>query len=355
MYDLIKAVLTPFLPLSIIEIIDSYQYKFNNIRTAIFSNIQQVVELPINKIATVTIDNKIIVYDTNLNIILYTIEAINNVINLNVTVIDTTKMIVGYIFNNGCNYSEIMDSSTGTLLRVIPNICINEIIISPDKLLVLIYTYSHQKEINILPLVFPTRGSIFGTNTNFCCVYNTNKFILACNNKINFYNINFLIPHFEYCHPGCTEALFPIILSDDTLVYYAAGVNQIVWFDIENKKVLDTINSGIKNIIQIYLLKEDKAIIILNYTRFSNEMWLWDLKSREKILKYPSLYEGQLPIKVVGILLEEKIVSLWGHNMVISNIRGNHDFIIPGVTKATVLEEGKIIAISDKDVAYTMK
>jgi hypothetical protein len=130
-----------FFPVTIIDLINSYNYKFNNVIISTFRDICQIVELGKDRLGIINLSNEFLVYNTrNIyghieGVFLFTILD-TDMIDLYLTVLDNNRIIIAYVKENN-SYSEIRDSTTGDILQIITNIAVEGVIILLDKMIVL--------------------------------------------------------------------------------------------------------------------------------------------------------------------------------------------------------------------------
>ena len=330
------------LPYSIIQIVISYKYKFLNKEYTInYNDIDQVVDLGKDKIALITRKYEILVYNVGTNNLLYTLPLVNNLLDLHLTMLSSDKMIIGYLsYESGNSYSEIKDSNTGVTEQYIPGIAINNSIVLCDKIVVLL-----KSNFTIKHIPHNISNCNIRRNSLLTDMIDGNNFVVTFGSNLNFYNSKSIIPYYSYCYNPNVECSFPVVLSNDTILYYLFYMDILIWFNYESRKVVSTLNVGSSYITQIYKISETTGIIILGYTSCYNRMYLCDLNTGEKFIKYEAK-EVEGPICILGTLPDETIVSSRGNNIVINSINGSCNYNINSSQfsyKSVVLEDGKIV------------
>lgn len=329
------------LPECIIQIVISYRYKFLNKELGNHNNIDKVIDLGKDRIALITRQYEILVYNVSTNNLLYALPLVDNLIDIHITLLSKDKIIIGYLLFDGWkSYTEIRDSTTGELYQYIPETAIdNNNIVLPNKIISLTIYFTVKHIFHNIPNIC-TRNNTFSA-----AIIDDNNLVITNGSNLSFYDTKSIEPYYCYCHIQNVECSFPIVLANNTILYYLCDISVFIWFNYKKREVISSLNTDLRYITQIYKISENKGIIIVNYTTYCNKMYLCDLNTAEKLLKYEAK-ETEGPITILGCLPDDRVVSSRGNNIIINNINGNCNYNISSSQyshRSIVLEDGKIV------------
>lgn len=335
---LVDNILSPILPLELVDIISGYDHVFEGIKTKYHicnNTLKNIILLGNDNLITISNDNQVIIWKNEQVVCSYKIERplnISRIISLKedlyILSIYNTKEFTSHINvyqNDVIKYTTTYD---GNVIKLLYLAKVDKILIGHSlgvngiENIIRIWDYTSNEEKNC-KRVGDDSVRISLRRNNSICIQNDNLIIATVDNTLIFFNLDG-----DLETPICIRFLefspFCLTVIEDKLIHSFWDKPYICWYNDYTDTI---INNKVRNII---MLNKDRCAVVVRDNFERDTIQIWNYNKRYMIFAFPEInkYEGEC-ITLGGLTYDEKLFFITSkEDLVISNLETwKHEYV----------------------------